>query len=319
MLTPMVSVDTIRQAAEDIWGRVHRTPLLTSRTLSEQCGCRVTLKAENLQKTGSFKVRGVFNRIRHLTEEERERGLIGVSAGNHAQALAYGSAVEGVRCTVVMPEHASQTKVDASRAYGADVVLHGNVFDAFAKMEELRAERGFTLVHPYEDQHVIAGQGTVGLEILEDVALPQVVIVPIGGGGLIAGIAAAIKALSPMTRVVGVEPEGAPAMTRALEAGAPVRLEKIETMADGLSAPIAGIMTLDHVRNFVDDVVLVSDDAIREAARLVLERSKLLLEPAGAAAVAALLSGKVPVDLNDEVVCVASGGNFDLKRLKDIL
>ena len=315
----MVSVDAIRQAAEDIWGRVHRTPLLTSRTLSERCGCRVTLKAENLQKTGSFKIRGVFNRIRHRTDEERERGLIGVSAGNHAQALAYGCAVEGVRCTVVMPEHASQTKVDASRGYGADVVLHGNVFDAFAKMEELRAEHGFTLVHPYEDEHVIAGQGTVGLEILEDVALPQVVIVPIGGGGLISGIAAAIKALSPMTRVIGVEPEGAPALTRALEAGAPVRLEKIETIADGLSAPIAGIMTLDHVRNFVDDVVLVSDDAIRESARLVLERSKLLLEPAGAAAVAALLSGKVPVDLNDEVVCVASGGNFDLKRLKDIL
>jgi threonine dehydratase len=319
MLTPMVSVDAIRQAAEDIWGRVHRTPLLTSRTLSERCGCRVTLKAENLQKTGSFKVRGVFNRIRHLTDEERERGLIGVSAGNHAQALAYGAAVEGVRCTVVMPEHASQTKVDASRAYGADVVLHGNVFDAFAKMEELRAEHGFTLVHPYEDEYVIAGQGTVGLEILEDIALPQVVIVSIGGGGLIAGIAAAIKALSPMTRVIGVEPEGAPAMTRALEAGAPVRLEKIETIADGLSAPIAGVMTLEHVRNFVDDVVLVSDDVIRESARLVLERSKLLLEPAGAAAIAALMSGKVPVAMNDEVVCVASGGNFDLKRLKDIL
>jgi threonine dehydratase len=319
MLTAMISVDAIRQAAEDIWGRVHRTPLLTSRTLSERCGCRVTLKAENLQKTGSFKVRGVFNRIRHLTDEERERGLIGVSAGNHAQALAYGAAVEGVRCTVVMPEHASQTKVDASRAYGADVVLHGNVFDAFAKMEELRAERGFTLVHPYEDEHVIAGQGTVGLEILEDIALPQVVIVPIGGGGLIAGIATAIKALSPMTRVIGVEPEGAPALTRALEAGAPVRLEKIETIADGLSAPIAGVMTLEHVRHFVDDIVLVSDDAIREAARLVLERSKLLLEPAGAAAVAALISGQVPVELHDEVVCVASGGNFDLKRLKDIL
>jgi threonine dehydratase len=315
----MISVDSIRQAAEDIWGRVHRTPLLTSRTLSERCGCRVTLKAENLQKTGSFKVRGVFNRIRHLTDEERVRGLIGVSAGNHAQALAYGAAVEGVRCTVVMPEHASQTKVDASRAYGAEVVLHGNVFDAFAKMEELRAERGLTLVHPYEDEHVIAGQGTVGLEILEDVALPQVVIVPIGGGGLIAGIAAAIKALSPMTRVIGVEPEGAPAITRALAAGQPVRLDKIETIADGLSAPIAGIMTLEHVRNFVDDVVLVSDDAIRESARLVLERSKLLLEPAGAAGIAALMSGKVAVDLNDEVVCVASGGNFDLKRLRDIL
>src|SRR5687767_1308200 len=222
MLTPMISVDAIREAAEDIWGRVHRTPLLTSRTLSERCGCRVTLKAENLQKTGSFKVRGVFNRIRHLTDQERERGLIGVSAGNHAQALAYGAAVEGVSCTVVMPAHASQTKVDASRAYGAEVILHGNVFEAFAKMEELRSERGLTLVHPYEDELVMAGQGTVGLEILQDLPMPNVVIVPIGGGGLISGIATAIKGLSPVTRVIGVEPIGSPALTRALESGAPV-------------------------------------------------------------------------------------------------
>ena len=315
----MITVESIRQAAEDIFGRVHRTPLLTSRTLSERCGCHVKLKAENLQKTGSFKARGVFNRIRHLSDQERERGLIGVSAGNHAQALAYGSAVEGVNCTVVMPSHASQTKVDASRAYGAEVVLHGDVFGAFAKMEELRAERGLTLVHPYEDEHVMAGQGTVGLEILEDLPLPNVVIVPIGGGGLISGIATAIKGLSPMTRVIGVEPVGAPALTRGLEAGAPVRLENIDTIADGLAAPIAGAMTLAHVRAFVDDVVLVSDDDIREAVRHVLERSKLLLEPAGAAAVAALMSGKVAVDLNDEVVCVISGGNFDLKRLKDML
>ena len=315
----MISVDSVRQAAEDIFGRVHRTPLLSSRTLSERCGCRVSLKAENLQKTGSFKVRGVFNRIHHLSDAERERGLIGISAGNHAQALAYGSAVEGVRCTVVMPAHASQSKADASRGYGAEVILHGDMFEAFAKMEQLREERGLTLVHPYEDEYVMAGQGTVALEILEDLAAPDVVIVPIGGGGLISGIAATIKALSPRTRVIGVEPEGAPALTRALEAGQPVRLEKIETIADGLSAPIAGMMTLAHVQAFVDDVVLVTDDAIREAIRIVLERSKLLLEPAGAAAVAALMSGRVPADLSDEVVCVASGGNYDLSRLRELM
>src|SRR5688572_20115352 len=276
MLCGMTTLLAIREAAEVIHGRVHRTPMLTSRTLSERCGCRVSLKAECLQKTGSFKVRGVFNRIRHLSDAERELGLIGISAGNHAQALAYGAAVEGIACTVVMPAHASQTKVDASRGYGAEVILHGNVFEAFAKMEELRDQRGLTLVHPYEDAHIMAGQGTVGLEIIEDVPEPSVVIVPIGGGGLIGGIAAAIKALHPAARVIGVEPEGAAAITRALEAGAPVRLEQIDTIADGLAAPIAGAQTLEHVRTFVDDVVLVNDDEIRSAALLVLERSKLL-------------------------------------------
>ncbi|MGQ0814446.1 MAG: threonine ammonia-lyase [Gemmatimonadota bacterium] len=315
----MTSLEAVQDAAEAIAGRVHCTPLLSSRTLSERTGCRVSLKAECLQKTGSFKVRGVFNRIRHLTDAERERGLIGISAGNHAQALAYGAAVEGVRCTVVMPAHASKTKVNASREYGAEVILHGDVFEAFEKMEQLRAERGLTLVHPYEDPYVIAGQGTVGLEIIDQSPVSTIVVVPIGGGGLIAGIAATIKTLRPAARVIGVEPEGAPAMTRALAAGSPVRLERIDTIADGLAAPIAGTMTLAHVREFVDDVVLVNDAAIRAAAILVLERSKLLLEPAAAAGVAALLAGKIEVGPHDHVVCVASGGNFDLKRLKDTL
>jgi threonine dehydratase len=302
-----------------IKSRVHRTPLLSSRSLSERFGCHFHLKAECFQKTGSFKVRGVFNRIHHLTPEERARGLIGISAGNHAQALAYGAATEGVRCTVVMPAHASETKVAASRGYGADVVLHGDVFEAFEKMEALRREHGFTLVHPYDDPIVIAGAGTAGLEIAEDVPAVAVVIVPIGGGGLISGVAAAIKQLQPRARVIGVEPAGAPAMKRALELGTPVRLEHIDTIADGLSAPIAGVNTLAHVQTFVDDVVVVDDDALRDALRYVLERCKILLEPAGAAGIAAMMSGLVPVSASDNVVCVASGGNFDLKRLKEAL
>jgi threonine dehydratase len=293
--------------------------LLSSRSLSDRCGGQVYLKAECFQKTGSFKVRGVFNRLRQLTTAERARGLIGISAGNHAQALAYAAAVEGVRCTVVMPAHASETKVQASRAYGADVVLHGNVFEAFEKMEALRTEHGFTLVHPYDDLQVIAGQGTVGSEIVEDLGEVDIVLVPIGGGGLISGIAAALKALRPHARVIGVEPEGAPALKRALAAGTPVRLEQIDTIADGLSAPIAGINTLAHVQAFVDDVVLVSDDALRTTVSYILERCKILLEPAGAAGVAALMSGLVSTRANDRVVCVASGGNFDLKRLKESL
>jgi threonine dehydratase len=315
----VTSIAEIRAAAAIIAGRVHRTPLLSSRSLSERFGSRVYLKAECFQKTGSFKVRGVFNRLHHLTPDERARGLIGISAGNHAQALAYAAAVEGVRCTVVMPAHASETKVQASRGYGADVVLHGNVFEAFEKMEALRAERRLTLVHPYDDPHVIAGQGTVGIEIVEDLGDVDVVLVPIGGGGLMSGIAAAIKALRPTARVIGIEPEGAPAMQRALAAGAPVRLEQINTIADGLSAPIAGPNTLAHVQAFVDEVVLVTDDALRTSVSYVLERCKILLEPAGAAGIAALLSSVVKTRPTDRVVCVASGGNFDLKRLKETL
>lgn len=314
----MTSLQDIRDAATAIAGRVHRTPLLTTHSLSERFGCRLSLKAECFQKTGSFKVRGVFNRIRYLTPEERERGLIGYSAGNHAQALAYGAAREGIACTVIMPAHASPTKVEASRGYGAEVILHGTVFEAFELMDQLRKERSLTLVHPYDDPIVIAGQGTVGLEISEDVT-PDVVIVPIGGGGLISGIAAAIKATHPRARVIGVEPEGAPALRVALDRGEPTRLESINTIADGLSAPIAGVNTLAHIKQFVDDVVLVSDDAIRAATALVLERCKILLEPAGAAGIAALIEARAPYKPDDQVVVVASGGNFDLQRLKQVL
>ena len=315
----MTSLGTIQQAAATIRGKVHRTAMLSSRSLCERVGGSVYLKAECFQKTGSFKVRGVFNRLAALTPDERERGVIGISAGNHAQALAYGAAEAGIACTVVMPSHASQTKVDASRSYGADVILHGSVFEAFDYMEQLRAKRGYTLIHPYDDPLVIAGQGTVGLEIIEDVPEPDVVIVPIGGGGLISGIAAAIKALHPAARVIGVEPTGAPALHRALAEGAPIRLENIDTIADGLAAPIAGVNTLAHVQHFVDDVVLLSDDSLRAAVSFTLERCKILLEPAGAAGVAALLHEYVRIKPGQNVVIVASGGNFDLKRLKDSL
>ena len=315
----MIDIHDIRRAAGVIQGRVYRTPILTSRSLSERVGATVSLKAECFQRTGSFKVRGVFNKIRSLSVQERSRGLIGISAGNHAQALAYASAAENVRCTVVMPGTASAVKVSASRGYGADVVLHGNVFEAWQRMEELRDEHGYTFVHPYDDELVIAGQGTAGLELIEDQPEAGVVIVPIGGGGLISGVAAAVKALSPKTRVYGVEPEGAAAMKVALDAGEPVRLQQINTIADGLAAPIAGTNTLQHVRSLVDDVVLVSDDAIRDALRYILERMKIMLEPAAAAGYAALMSGLIPDIANQNVVVVASGGNMDLTRLKELV
>ncbi|MBX6366036.1 MAG: pyridoxal-phosphate dependent enzyme [Gemmatimonadetes bacterium] len=315
----MVSLDELRDAQAALAGRIHRTPTFTSRTLAARTGGPVFLKAELLQKTGSFKVRGALNKIRALSADQKARGFIAVSAGNHAAALGWAASQEGARATVVMPANASRSKVDASRGYGTDVVLHGSVFDAFEKMEALRAAHGLTLVHPYDDPHVIAGQGTVGLEVIEDVPDADVVVVPVGGGGLISGIAAAVKALRPTARVYGVEPTGAAALTAALEAGHPVRLERVQTIADGLAAPITGALVLEHVRALVDDVVLLSDDEIAAGLRFLLERAKLLAEPAGAAAVAALLAGRIPLRPGDTAVAIVSGGNIDLQRVKELL
>jgi threonine dehydratase len=315
----MIHLEDIRQAAAAVQGRIHRTPLLLSRSVSERAGCTAHIKAECFQRTGSFKVRGVFNKIRSLTRDERARGLIGISAGNHAQALAYAAHIEQVKCTVVMPAKASPVKVAASKGYGAHVVLQGDVFEAWQKMEELRDQHGYTFVHPYDDELVIAGQGTVGLEIMADLPKVDVVVVPIGGGGLISGIAAAAKSISPQVRVYGVEPTGADAVKQALQAGKPIRLQSINTIADGLSAPIAGVNALEHVKTLVDDVVLIDDDAIRDALRYILERMKILLEPAGAAGFAALFNGSIPNAANRTVAIVASGGNMDLARLKEIV
>jgi len=310
-MPPATSLDDIRAARAVIQGRVHRTPLVTSRLLGERAGVRLFLKAENLQKTGSFKPRGVFNRLRHLSDEERGRGLITISAGNQAQALAYAAAAEGLRCTVVMPGHASATKVAASRAYGAEVVVGGTMHEAFENVREIQQARGLTLVHPFDDPYIIAGQGTVGLEILEDLPDVDAVVVAIGGGGLISGVAAAVKLSRPGARVIGVEPEGAATLWTALRAHAPVRLDSVNTIADGLTAPIAGVLTLAAVERFVDEVVLVSDAEIAAATRAVLQYAKLLVEPAGAAGVAALLSGRVTFPAGARVAVVLSGGNVD--------
>jgi threonine dehydratase len=315
----MVSLHDIQRAHAQLAGLIHRTPVFSSRMLGEATGTELHLKTENLQKTGSFKVRGVFNRIGQLSAAERAKGLIAVSAGNHAQALAYASFVSGVRCTVVMPEGASPAKVAASREYGADVVLHGDVFAAFERMEALRSEHGYTLVHPFDDEGVIAGQGTVALELIADLDDIDYVIVPVGGGGLISGIATAVKALRPQARVIGVEPEGAAAVRRALDEGGPVRLERVATIADGLGAPMTGEVALAHIRAYVDDVVLVSDAAISEALTAMLERTKLLVEPAGAAGVAALMAGALRVPRGSRVAVIASGGNVDMQRLKEVL
>ncbi|HEX7018763.1 MAG TPA: threonine/serine dehydratase [Gemmatimonadaceae bacterium] len=316
----MLDLDAVKQARQRIAGRVHVTPTMTSTMLGDRIGARLFLKCECFQKTGSFKARGALNRVDQLDAAGKTRGVITVSAGNHAQALAWASRAAGVRCTVVMPETASKTKVAASRGYGAEVVLYGaSSIEAFARAEELAKERGLTFVHPFNDEQIAAGQGTAALELMEQAPDLDVVVVPVGGGGLISGIVTAVKGLRPRTRVVGVEPVGANVIRRSLDAGHVVRLEKIETIADGLAAPKAEEMTLDIIRKYVDDVVTISDNDIAAAMRDLLAFTKILSEPAGAAAVAALLTGAVKVPKGANVAAVVSGGNVDLDRLKSVL
>lgn len=316
----MVTIDDIRAARSVIAGRLHRTPTLTATTLGAMAGVHLLVKAELLQKTGSFKPRGVLTRLAALTPAERERGVIGISAGNHAAALAYGAAQANVPCTVVMPATAVASKVAATRGYGARVVLYGeNSIEAFTEYDRLVQTEGQVPVHPFNDPLVIAGQGTVGLEILEEAADLDAVIVPVGGGGLITGMALAIKAMQPNVRIVGVEPEGAPGLTRALAAGQVVPLTSVQTIADGLSAPFAGTITLEIAQRLVDDVVLVSDQEIAHALRLVFERTKFQAEPAAVAGVAALLARRCGVRNGARVLTVLSGGNIDHARLKQLL
>jgi threonine dehydratase len=314
------SLDIIRSAQRRIAGRVHVTPMLSSTMLAEQSGvAHLAFKCETMQKTGSFKVRGALNAIMQLDEASRARGIVTVSAGNHAQACAWAARSVGARCTVVMPATASESKAAASAGYGATVIRHGTGAEAFAHAHALAKEHGYALVHPFDDLHVAAGAATAGLEIMEQAPDAEVVVVPIGGGGLIAGVAAAIKQAHPHVKVFGVEPEGAAAMRKSLDAGHPVRLETLNTIADGLAAPFAGEITYPIVRDLVDDVVLVTDAEIAAAMSLVLSRVKLLTEPAGAAATAALLAHKISGAQGKRVVTILSGGNVDLDRLKSLI
>jgi threonine ammonia-lyase medium form len=288
-----------------------RTPLLNSSGLDAMTGMNLQFKAEMFQKTGSFKPRGMLNKINSLSVEEKSRGVITVSAGNAAQGVAFAAGKLGIPATVVMPENAVRSKAEATRGYGARVILHGTVQDLFPKMREIQAAEGQTFVHPFDDLHVIAGHGTLGREILEDGPRPDVVFVPVGGGGLISGVAAALKLSHPAIRVVGVEPEGAASLGRSLQDGQPYHLDKTDTIADGLAAPFTGEHCLRHAQAFVDDVITVNDGQILEALRLVLERCKILAEPAAAASFAGLMSGQIAIERGAQVVCVLSGGNVD--------
>lgn len=320
---------------------VHRTPLLSFRTLGDATGTRAFLKCENLQKTGSFKVRGALNAVAALAPDERARGVVTVSAGNHAQAVAWAAGKAGARAVVVMPEAASPIKVEAARGYGAEVILHGTAADAFREAGRLARDEGLVFLHPFDAEEVIAGHGSTGIELAEDLPGPAVIVAPVGGGGQIAGIAGALAAWRRAGagdrgadsedggsalgdrgaghRVVGVEPEGAPAMRMSLDAGRAVRLDAVDTVADGLAAPMAGELTFQYVREFVEDVTLVSDDEITSAMRLLATRAKVVAEPSGAAAVAAVMHGRVAVEPGGIVVAVVSGGNVEPELLRRAL
>jgi threonine dehydratase len=319
METPDVTIDDVQAAAARIAPYIHRTPLFDSATLSRLTGTRLGLKAENLQRTGAFKARGALNAVLCLSDEQRERGVITLSAGNHGQGLAYAAKIAGVRCVVFMPQNAVPTKVAAVKEYGAEARFAPSMETVFAAMNEYREAHGLHYVHPFGDPDIIAGQGTVGLEILEDSPDVDTIAVCVGGGGLLAGIAVAAKALKSDVRIVGVEPEGAPVVTRSLVAGYPVTIEKITTVADGLAAPFAAPTSQRLIERLVDDVVIVTDGEILEALRLLLERTKLLVEPAGAAATAALLAGKASAEPGSRVVATLSGGNVDFEKLKRML
>ena len=312
----MIPIAEIRAAAEKIAGKVHRTPLLSAASLGERAGARLFLKCESFQKTGSFKPRGALNKILSLSEAEKAKGLVTVSAGNHAQAVAWAARMAGAKAVVVMPTGAPRSKIDAVRGYGAEVILHEDRATLFDKLNEVKEARGLTFVHPFDDPVVLAGAGTTGLEILEDLPDVDVVLVPVGGGGLLGGVASAVKQLRPATRVIAVELEAGPGLAPALSAGKPIPVTRpAGTLADGMTPPFVGALPLSIAREAVDEIVGVAEEEIIEAMKLLLTRAKLYVEGAGAAATAALLAGKAKVAAGARVVAVVSGGNVDLDRI----
>ena len=315
----LLSLDDVQRAQERIAGRLHRTPMLPSRTLSERVGADVHFKAELFQRTGSFKPRGVLNKLSQLTDEEKRRGLISISAGNHAQALAYAAALEAIDALVVMWRTASPMKIAAARGYGATVDTEApEKVEAFERLDELIAETGRTLIHPYNDPLVMAGQGTVGLEILEDLPEADVVLVQVGGGGLVSGIATAVKGRRPEARVIAIEPERSPALHEGLKAGHAVTVEA-ESMADGLNGPYAGENCVEVCGALGVESVLVTEDDLLDGFRFMYGRMKLACELAGAATAAALLAGRIDLEPGQKVAAVVSGGNVAAKTAAAIL
>ena len=283
------------------------------------CDNHIFLKTENIQSTGSFKVRGAYFKISELTEEEKKRGVIACSAGNHAQGVALAATKHGVKSLICLPEGAPISKIQATKGYGADVCLVKGVYDdAYQKALELKEQYGYTFVHPFDDEDVIAGQGTVALEILEDMPKVDAIVVPIGGGGLISGIAYTIKNLKSKIKVYGVQAEGAPSMYRSVKEGAPITLDEVNTIADGIAVKHPGTLTYELTKKYVDDIFTVSEDEIATAIVTLMERKKMVAEGAGAVSVAAAMFNKLPLK-DKNVVCIVSGGNIDVNKLSRVI
>ena len=318
--TLALSLADIREARARLGDAVYRTPCARSETLSRQTGQNIFLKLENLQMTGSFKERGALNRIATLTPEQAVRGVVAASAGNHAQGVAYHATRRGIRSTIVMPLATPLVKVQATRGFGAEVVLHGANYDEACAEATRRAEAdGLTFIHPFNDPLVMAGQGTIGLELLEQIPELEAVVVPIGGGGLIGGIATAIKEQRPEVRVVGVQTSRLPSMQRALREGHPVTLDPATTIADGIAVRRAGEITLPLVQRYVDEIVTVDEDEIASAILTLLEREKTLAEGAGAAALAAVLQHRTGLPAFTRIAVLVCGGNIDVTLLSRII
>jgi threonine dehydratase len=317
--TPTVTVDDIRLAAKRLSGIAVRTPLIPQIRLGSELDTHLHLKAENLQRVGAFKFRGAYNTLRSLKETDNPSHVITSSSGNHGQAVAAAGQMIGIRVTVVMPEDAVQVKVDAVRGYGGEVVFAGMMsLEREKKAQEIGRETGGTVIGSFDDARIIAGQGTIGLEILEDCPAVDTIVVPCGGGGLISGIATAAKALKPGVRVIGVEPEGASDTYQSFRSGRRIAIDHVSTIADGLRTSCPGVLNFDIIKDLVDDIVLVSEDDIRLAMRRLAFESKLVVEPSGAVSTAAVLSGRLDVG-GKQVVAIISGGNVDPGQFADIV
>ena len=305
------------EARERLTTVVVKTKLIHSPVFSEESGNEIYLKPENLQKTGSFKIRGAYNKIAKLTEEEKKKGVIASSAGNHAQGVAYAAKRLGIKAVIVMPKHTPLIKVEATRKYGAEVVLHGEVYDdAYKKALELQKENGYVFVHPFNDEDVIEGQGTIALEILDELPDADIILVPLGGGGLVSGIASAAKLKNPQVKVIGVEPEGAASAIAALEKGKVVELAEANTIADGTAVKRIGERNFEYIKKYVDDIVTVSDYELMEAFLLLVEKHKLVAENSGILPVAAAKKLNIK---GKKIVAVVSGGNIDVLTISSMI
>ncbi|MCQ2407102.1 MAG: threonine ammonia-lyase [Oscillospiraceae bacterium] len=314
----MLTLDKIYHASYVLENVIRQTDIIHAPKICPHTN--VYLKTENLQITGSFKVRGAYYKISQLSDEEKAKGVIACSAGNHAQGVALAAAKNGIKSLICLPDGAPISKVEATKGYGADVCLIPGVYDdAYLKARELEKEMGYTFVHPFDDEDVIAGQGTIGLEIIRQLRNVDVVVVPVGGGGLISGVAFALKSLNPNIRVYGVQAQGAPSMVQSLEEESIVCLEKVSTIADGIKVKAPGVNTFELVRKYVDGVVTVSDDEVSSAILALIEQQKLIAEGAGAVSVAAVMFGKIPDIENKNVVCLVSGGNIDVTILSRVI